>query len=254
MPDPAPLAWRGAHPPFDPGKPCLVLIHGAGLTGRFFDAQREGLADEADLLAVDLPGHGDSPGPAAETIPAAAQAVLDLLDSLGLRRPVIGGMSMGGGVALQLLADHPDRFSAGALISTGAKLKVRPDMFAAIEADFDGYVGMVGKVAVAPGTDPDRYAHVIADLQAGGPDLAATDFRACDVFDLRDRVGDITVPTLVACGDTDLMTPPKYSDWLADHLPNATRVTIPGAGHFACLERPAEVNRALTGFLNTLPA
>lgn len=248
------LAWRGSQPPFGPDRPCLVLIHGAGMTSRFFSAQLDGLSEEVHLVAVDLPGHGDSAGPPAETIPAAAEAVSGLLDSLQVDRPVIGGMSMGGGVALQLLADYPERFSAAVLLSTGAKLRVRPDIFAAIEADFERYVELVGQMAVAPGTDPAAYAQVLEDLRAGGPAVAATDFRACDPFDLREQVPGIRVPALVACGDQDLLTPPKYSDWLAENLPNATRVTIPGAGHFACLERPAEVNRVLAGFLATLPA
>jgi pimeloyl-ACP methyl ester carboxylesterase len=67
-----------------------------------------------------------------------------------------------------------------------------------------------------------------------------------------DRLGEIEIPLLAVSATDDVMTPPKYSQYLADHMQNARAVTIPGGTHFVFAEKPQEVNRAIEDFLKTL--
>lgn len=247
----SPMAWHGVQT-LDPGKANLVLIHGAGGSGRFFKAQTDALTAKFNVLAVDLPNHGDSPGPACTSIAAMAQAVLGFIVARSIARPVIGGLSMGGAICQLLLAKHPGWFSGAVLISTGAKLKVAPDVFAAIKGDFEVYLQMVAMTAAAPGTDPAIFQHAIEDMRACGPELITTDFQACDAFDLRKKIPEIETPCLIINGDQDMLTPPRYSDWLEAQLPKPTRVQISGAGHLVSLENPTETNRAIEQFIETL--
>jgi pimeloyl-ACP methyl ester carboxylesterase len=78
------------------------------------------------------------------------------------------------------------------------------------------------------------------------------DLRACDAFDILNRLSEIRVPTLALCGSDDIMTPPKYSHHLAEELPEARAVVVPGGTHMVFAEKPEEVNRAIDEFLQAL--
>ena len=78
------------------------------------------------------------------------------------------------------------------------------------------------------------------------------DMKACDQFDIMDRAKDISTPTLAICGSEDVMTPPKYSQFVADSIPGARAVFIDGGTHFVFAEKPEEVNQAIENFINTL--
>jgi len=86
------------------------------------------------------------------------------------------------------------------------------------------------------------------------PDVTLGDFEACYAFDVRDRLGAIRVPALVVVGSEDRMTPPRFAEYLCDHLAGARLVVVASAGHSAPLERPREVNQAIREFREALSA
>ncbi|HMK66579.1 MAG TPA: alpha/beta hydrolase, partial [Thermodesulfobacteriota bacterium] len=140
--------------PLDPQKPTLVFIHGSGGSKILWDNQVKGLGDVSNVIAPDLPGHGESPGEAFATVPEYTRAVVDFIKGIDAPRPIPVGLSLGGAIVQQLLLDYPGLFSAGVLIGTGAKLKVLPIIFETIEKDFSGFVGGMPKMAASPKTDP----------------------------------------------------------------------------------------------------
>jgi pimeloyl-ACP methyl ester carboxylesterase len=79
------------------------------------------------------------------------------------------------------------------------------------------------------------------------------DFVCCDRFDVMDRMHEISAPTLVLSGGEDRLTPPKYGAYLAEHIPGARQVVIPGGTHYFFAEKPAETNAAVEEFLRALP-
>jgi pimeloyl-ACP methyl ester carboxylesterase len=235
--------------PLSPGRPTVVFVHGAGGSSVLWHAQVEGLSDRVNAVAIDLPGHGSSPGPGRESIAEYAQVVAGFGDELGLEKPILAGLSMGGAIVQESILTWPDKYRAGILISTGAKLKVMPLIFETIEKDFQAYVQMSGKFAASPRTDPALLAEVMADTATREPKVVLGDFRACDAFDVRERLSELKLPVLVVSGEDDQLTPPKYSDYLESKLPNARRVRIPDAGHLVVVEKAAEVNRAIAEFV-----
>jgi pimeloyl-ACP methyl ester carboxylesterase len=80
----------------------------------------------------------------------------------------------------------------------------------------------------------------------------ANDYAACNAFDVMDRLGEISAPTLVIGGTADQMTPPKHATFLADKIPGARLAMIEGAGHMVMLEQPELVARHVEQFLATL--
>jgi len=238
--------------PLDSGLATLVFIHGAGGSSEMWRQQVGAFDGAANAVALDLPGHGRSDGPARTDVSAYAAAVVEFVDAIGAPRPVPAGLSMGGAIAQTLLLDHPGRFEAGVLIGTGAKLKVMPAIFETIEKNYAGFVDMIGAFAASPKTDPGLLKSYLEDTAGGDPGVAYGDFKACDAFDVRERLSEISAPTLVITAEDDKLTPPKYGAFLEGKIPGAQRVHIMDAGHISPIEKADEVNRAIVEFVSGL--
>jgi pimeloyl-ACP methyl ester carboxylesterase len=248
----ADLAFKAGTWPLDPQKSTLVFIHGSGGSNVLWDNQMKGLRERVNVLALDLPGHGRSPGSGSTTVTDYTQAVRDFLNHLKVPGPIPSGLSLGGAITLQLLLDYPKFFSAGMLICTGAKLKVMPLIFESIEKDFPSFVASSKQFAVSPKTDPALIQPILEDNLKCLPAVAFGDFQACDRFDVRERLPEIKAKVLVISGEDDQLTPPKYGKYLAEHISGAHWVTIPEAGHLTPIEKPEEVNRVIIEFLDRL--
>ena len=236
--------------PLDVDKSTIVFIHGSGSTGHFWKAQVEGLAGRVNTVALDLPGHGRSTKEAKGDVADCARSVVEFIEAIEAPRAIPCGLSLGGAIAQQLLLDFPDRFGGGILIGTGARLKVLPAIFEAINNDYPGFVDMVGKFASSPKTDPSVLELFRSELSNCEPGTVYGDFQACNRFDVMDRLAEISLPVLIISAEDDKLTPPKYGEFLESGIAGATRTHIMDAGHIAPLEKPNEVNRAITAFLD----
>lgn len=236
--------------PLDAEKSTIVFIHGSGGSGQFWQAQIKDLAGRVNTVAIDLPGHGRSGKHGKNKIEDYARAVLEYIEAADIPRPVPCGLSIGGAIVQQLLLDFAKSFQAGILIGTGARLKVLPMIFEAIENDYSGFVEMLCKFSASEKTAPEVIQHFRDDLQKCDPRVAFGDFQACNRFDVMDRIAEISVPVMVISAQEDKLTPPKYADFLESNIPNTTRAHIPDAGHIAPMEKPRQVNQAIIEFLD----
>ncbi len=231
-------------------KPPLVLIHGAGGTHLHWPAALRRL-NGYRVYALDLPGHGKSEGAGEQSILTYARSVVDWMDAIGLRRAVFAGHSMGGAIAQTLALEFPTRVMGLVLVGTGAKLRVAPAILenAASESTFPRAVETIVNWAFSSSTDA-RMVEIAARRWAEvRPAVLHGDFVACDRFDVMDRLEEIPVPTLVVCGEEDQLTPLRFSQYLAENIPQATLVTVAKAGHMVMLEQPQAVAQAVEQFL-----
>jgi pimeloyl-ACP methyl ester carboxylesterase len=106
---------------------------------------------------------------------------------------------------------------------------------------------------LGPNPTPDVLAWLAAHTGRATAQAAYADFQANDAFDVMARLGEILVPTLIIGGAEDTMAPAKFQQYLADHIPNAQLLLLPGAGHYPMAEQPAAFDRALAEFLEELP-
>ncbi len=236
--------------PLDPTNSTIVFIHGAAGSGDFWQPQIEGLAARANTLAIDLPGHGRSDGGGLDTIEGYADSVIDLINQVKVPNPIPCGLSMGGAVVLQLLLDRPELLKAGILIGTGARLKVAPMIFEAIEKDYSSYVSMICKLVSSKNMNPgvlDSYRDATARCK---PEVTWRDFQACNGFDVMRRISSISLPVLIVSAEDDQLTPTKYSEFLQNSIPGAIGAHIQDAGHILPMEKPEAFNRALVEFLD----
>jgi pimeloyl-ACP methyl ester carboxylesterase len=233
---------------YDPARPSLLLVHGSGGRGAGFLPQLSGLADHVNVAAIDLPGHGDTPGPGLESIEAYAAWLGDFLEA-GPVRPVLLGHSLGGAVVMTLALVRPHLLRGLILAGTGSRLRVLPAILEGVLADFDPTVRLIVQTAYAREADPRLVAQGVEIMSQVEPKVLWGDFTACDRFDIGQRLGEITHPTLVIVGEDDRLTPPKYSERLAGAISGARLAVLAGAGHMAYVERHREFNQAVLEFM-----
>jgi 3-oxoadipate enol-lactonase len=243
----------------------LLLIHGFPLDSRLWDAQVAGLASGVRVLAPDLRGSGRSDAPPGSySVDQHADDLASLLDSLGIRRAVVGGLSMGGYIAFAMWRRYPERVQALILADTRAE----PDSPQA-RANRDASavrVREIGPAAFAEEMLPrimapasvqnprvrNRALRMMAEQTAGGLIGALAALR--DRPDSRSLLPGITVPALVIVGREDILTPPADARAMAGAIPGAQVVEVPGAGHLSPLENPRAFNAALRKFLREVAA
>ena len=235
--------------PLPDGKPAIIFVHGAGGSHHMWLGQLAFFRKDYNPVAINLPGHGLSPGPACDTVKAYARFVLDAADALNIKCFILVGLSMGGAISQQISLDAPERLIGVVLLSTGAKLKVMPEIFRLIRENYKQYVSLYPSFAFsknAPKAVVEESMKVVAMME---PASADADFRACDAFNLKDQIKDIKTRTLIISASEDVLTPPKYQDYIASQIQGSKLVRIDGSGHVVNLEKPGEVNQALEEFV-----
>ena len=226
----------------------LVFVHGAGESSLSFYYQRQHFGD---AVAVDLPGHPT--GKPCMEIGGYVEWLRGFIAGSGLRDVVLCGHSMGGGITLSYALGYPEEVKGIVLIGSGARLRVHPDFMSLCEQPGNGNAAWLERRRFAyQHVDPEVQQDLMHRAAEVGPLVELNDLRACDRFDVMDRIDQIQLPTLAICGSDDAMTPVRYSDYLADKIGGASRKVVEGGTHYVQLEKPQEVNEELERFLKTL--
>ncbi len=227
----------------------LVCIHGAAGDTRIWPASL-GEIRSCNTYCIDLPGHGRSDGEVSSTIPDYAAAVRGFVEALGLKNVVLAGHSMGGAIAQQLAADGVEWLKGMILVATGARLRAAPEFMDISDEQLPDVIEKMAAAMFGPNTPAAVIEDEKARIAAQAPKVLASDFTACNGFDLTDQLHRMDVPVLIISGDIDHMTPLKFSQFLEDKLPNAELAVIAPAGHMLPLEQPAELSRLIREFMD----
>ena len=244
--------------------PVLLLVHGFPLDHSMWQGQLDELSKSYRVVAPDLRGFGNS-GVTPGTVPMSQMAddLAALLDVLDIREPIcLCGLSMGGYIAWQFWTRYRDRLSRLILCDTRAvadsKEVARGRLLMAQSVEITGpepvAESMVPKLFAANTRQeqPNLVAatrHVIVNTNPAG--IAAAQRGMAERPDMTDRLSQVSLPTLVVCGEHDAISNPDEMRGLAQALPRAQYVQIPRAGHMAPLEQPSAVNTAISVFLET---
>lgn len=226
----------------------LIFIHGSGGCKESWHYQTEYFSGSE---AIDLPGHPD--GEPCSSIADYVEWLHEFVIVKGDTDLTIVGHSLGGGIALLYGLKYPENVRGLICVGSGARLRVAPMFLEGLEkaiatkestqAFADSALSLV---------DPELAKIIARRMEENGLAVMLNDLRACDKFDVMDRLGDIDIPLLAISATDDVMTPPKYSQYMADHMQNARAVTIQGGTHFVFAEQPEAVNRAIENFLKAL--
>ena len=243
--------------------PAVVLLHGFPLDSRIWKGQRDALASRYRVIAPDLRGFGKSQSRETFTIESLADDVHALLAEIGALPCVLGGLSMGGYVALEYVKKYPTDLRALMLIDTkaegdtpeGKEARVKMAQLAREKGSAAVAEQMMPKM-LAPDADKYRPA-VVKELRAIMEACPATTIENA-LMAMRERrdhsanLPSIAAPTLILVGEADAITPPKVSQAMKDAIPNSQMVLIKGAGHMTPMEQPEQVNQAMMAFLDRM--
>ncbi|QWV93756.1 alpha/beta hydrolase [Geomonas oryzisoli] len=246
--------------------PSVILIHGFPLNRQMWQPQLQPLADAGfRVIAPDLRGFGASDAPAGGySMDRFADDIIALMDALNLDQAVIGGMSMGGYVLMNLLERYPDRVRAACFIATRANAddeagRARRSAMAA-EAERLGanpVIKIFAELLFATETaerNPALIALVTSWMRSAAPRGLAGGLLA--MRDRKDYVGDLRsfqLPSLVLAGAEDRAAPLDVAKVLIDGLAGCRSTVIEKAGHMVNMEQPEIFNRTMIEFLNSLP-
>jgi len=245
--------------------PAVVLLHAFPLARAMWQPQVTDLLRDFRVIVPDVRGFGgSSPFADAPSVDQAAADVAGLLDHLKLTETVVvGGLSMGGYIALAFARQFPQRLRGLVLADTRAE----PDNDEG-KSNRDKLIAFTRNHSAADVIDQTMAKMVSAETRMKRPDVVAEVRRiaAAQSVDgviaalqmLRDRpdarpgLTSIAVPTLVMVGSDDAITPRAAAEVLVAGIAGARLVEVPGAGHLANLEQPQAFNAALRSFLQTL--
>jgi pimeloyl-ACP methyl ester carboxylesterase len=159
---------------------------------------------------------------------------------------------MGGAVILEAALEYGEMLEALIVVGSGARLRVSSEILQSLESDFKTTAEQLVRNSYGSGSSKKLLNWGMEHLLKELPEVVLADFRACHDFDRMDDIAQIKKPALVLCGSEDIMTPAKYSQYLAEKLQRATMRIVEGAGHMAMVEKPFEVNASILKFLATL--
>jgi len=238
----------------DGGVP-LVFIHGWTANRHRWDDQFAHFAAGRRVIRLDLRGHGESTGAGARTVGELAADVVALLDHLEVDRFVPVGHSMGGMIAQTLVLDHPDRVERVVLVDSISRMTYSwaRGLLLAVSTllPFKLFVAVNIQRAFAPGYPKEKIREYIDASAATPREVVMTCYGAMRAFDVLDRVGRISAPTLIVHGYHDIQLPLSQMLRMANAYPDAI-VRIVDAGHELPVEKPAELTAVIGQFV-TVP-
>lgn len=254
------------------GDRAIVLLHAYATTRTLWGSQIPAVAQDSTVIAYDLRGFGASPAPvdpSAYSDAAHVQDLMDLLDERGIRKATLCGLSLGGHIALMAALAHPERVTALVLASTGtgyddtaplmqnatawasaarqqgvdafADILLEHPLFRDFATRGDEQRGLLRALITA--SSPHGLANNAEQVLGRRPALAT----------FRSAAQQLRIPTLILVGENDrpcMAAAPA----LAETLPGAELVVLPGAGHFCNLEDPQAFNAHLRRFLHATAA
>jgi pimeloyl-ACP methyl ester carboxylesterase len=242
------------------GLPVLFL-HGFPFNHTMWLGQLKAVGAFCRGVAYDIKGHGLSDvGDGQYSIEAHVDDLIAILDTLGIDRAVIAGLSMGGYITLRALERNPERFLAAVLCDTRSE----PDTSEARVRRFEGvktvkregsalFADTFVKAVFAPESftrKPDAVAMIHRIIEATPPlSLAGTLLALASRTDTTPSLGKIRIPTLILVGEHDAVTPVDASRSMHELIAGSELHVIPGAGHMSNLENPEAFNEKLTAFL-----
>jgi pimeloyl-ACP methyl ester carboxylesterase len=248
---------------------ALLLVHGLSGSWQNFLENIPHFAREHRVIALDLPGFGDSPMPDWEiTVEAYGRFIFGFCDALGVERSTIVGNSMGGFIAAEAVVQQPERFEKLILVSAAGISHVRMRRQPAEVAARMGIAtapltlrlvdrgirrpglrrALFGGLFYSPNRLPRELLWECFEHGNGRPGVLPA-VRGLVGYDILDRLEDVDVPTLIVWGRNDHVVPPNDAIGYGRRLHNSRTVIFDKTGHLPMAERPVRFNRVLETFL-----
>ncbi|HVG03963.1 MAG TPA: alpha/beta hydrolase [Burkholderiaceae bacterium] len=251
---------------FDPALPTIVFLHGGQHDHSVWILQSRYMAHHGySVLALDLPGHMRSAGPALQTIESMAAVIAAALEACSAQRLILVGHSMGSLIVLELATLLRERVHGAVLIATACPMRVSDELLNATQRSPPHAMDMInvwshsasiGAFDRKPSNPGPGFSNVWSNLrlmqriaQRNGSGVLHADFAACNAYrNGPQAAADLACPVLFILGASDSMTPARSAKPLIDACKDCSVITLPGSGHSLMAENPDGVRDALQRF------
>src|SRR4051812_14894312 len=238
-------------------RPVAVFLHGAGMDHTVWTLPARYVAHHGGTaLALDLPGHGKSEGPALGSVGEMAAWVCRALDAQKITRAFFVGHSMGALISLEIARAYPDRSAGLLLIGFSPKMPVHPDLLDAAKRNDARAPELIASWGFGPagqvgGNQTPGLAMLplgVRLIQRAPSGALHADLAACDAYRDAETV-NVAAPVLLLQGTADRMTPARGAKAFVEKLPKTDIRMLPDIGHMVMAEAPDDVTAALRDFI-----
>jgi pimeloyl-ACP methyl ester carboxylesterase len=228
----------------------LIFLHGSADSAVIWRLLLEHFRNSRtrQVFAIDIPGHGQRPDifPPEVTIQDYTRAAREIIKhELHIEHPIIAGHSLGGAIALMMALEYGAELSGLVLVGSGARLRVLPALLEGAKARPQETRKQLVELATAPANRATIVPAVLNEQENHDSITLYRDLAACNSFDAMGRLQEISLPTLIICGEEDRLTPVKYSEYLHQQIAESQLHKIPRAGHYVMREQPEKFNQII---------
>jgi len=240
----------------DTKKPTILLMHGSGLSHIVWSLHEQFyVAQGFNVLAIDLPGHGNSEGPALKSIQEISDWVKKLMNEINIKTITFVGHSQGSLVGIDFGSRYPELINKLVLVSGSYRMPVNQDLIDLAEAGDEKAVllmmkwGYEGSKAFIGGNPVKKIINSSREIR----EILAVDLNACNNYkDGKESLEKINCPTLCIFGDLDKMVPLEVGNKMAAMIKNSEKKVINNCGHMIIFERAFEMRKLVKEFLTKL--
>ena len=237
----------------DKKKPSILLMHGSGLTHIVWSLHEQFYSSQGfNVLSVDIPGHGNSEGPALKSIEEISDWIKALMIKADIKKIIIIGHSQGGLVGIDFASRYPELTDKIVLVSASYKMPVNQDLIDLAEAGDEKSIllmmkwGYEGSKAFIGGNPVKKIINSARDIR----EILAVDLNACNNYkNGENAIKKINSPTLCIFGDLDKMVPLEVGKKMAEKIKNSEVKVINDCGHMIIYEKAFEMRKSVIEFL-----
>lgn len=220
--------------------PVLILVHGAGLSGRYMIPTAEYLTPDYRVYVPDLPGYGDSDKPEPPfNLSQLADILCKWMDAVGIEQATMLGNSLGCQIIVEFAVRHPNRLERAILQGPTVDRQARTY-----------YQQLWHLILDAPNEAASQALIQIEDYSKAGFSRTLHTFEMALSDAIEEKLPRVQVPTLVVRGEKDTLVPPRWAQEIMSLLPNAQFVEIAEGGHTLNYKMPEAVARVTRAFIN----
>ena len=237
----------------DKNKPSILLMHGSGLTHIVWSLHEQFYSSQGfNVLSVDIPGHGNSEGPALKSIEEISDWIKTLMTKTDIKKIIIIGHSQGGLVGIDFASRYPELTDKIVLVAASHKMPVNQDLIDLAEAGDEKSIllmmkwGYEGSKAFIGGNPVKKIINSARDIR----EIFAVDLNACNNYkNGENAIKKINSPTLCIFGDLDKMVPLKVGLKMTEQIKNSETKIISDCGHMIIFEKAFEMRKLVKEFI-----
>ena len=237
----------------DKNKPSILLMHGSGLTHIVWSLHEQFYSSQGfNVLSVDIPGHGNSEGPALKSIEEISDWIKALITKADIKKIIIIGHSQGGLVGIDFASRYPELTDKIVLVSASYKMPVNQDLIDLAEAGDEKSIllmmkwGYEGSKAFIGGNPVKKIINSARDIR----ETLAVDLNACNNYkNGENAIKKINSPTLCIFGDLDKMVPVKVGLKMTEQIKNSETKIISDCSHMIIFEKAFEMRKLVKEFI-----